>query len=301
MISVIIPTLNAEKHISHLLTQLYSQSIKPDEILIIDSSSDDKTVAIAESCGIKVITIDRKDFDHGGTRNLSAKEAKGDIIVYLTQDALPVNEYSIENLIRPFSDDEMIGVSYGRQLPRSAAEAIEAHARLFNYPETSCIKTFSDAPRLGIKSAFISNSFAAYRRSALIEVGGFPSNTIMNEDTFVAAKILLKGWKIAYCADACVYHSHNYSPLEEFRRYFDIGVFHASEPWIRQSFGQAEGEGKHYILSEIKYLWNEDFKLIPSAIFRNVLKYIGYKLGLIENKIPRSVKRYLSMNKHYWA
>ena len=85
---------------------------------------------------------------------------------------------------------------------------------------------------IGIKAAFLSNSFAAYRRSALESVGGFPSDTIFGEDTFAAAKMLLNGWKIAYSAEATVYHSHNLTFIEEFRRYFDIGVFHSREKWF---------------------------------------------------------------------
>jgi rhamnosyltransferase len=158
----------------------------------------------------------------------------------------------------------------------------------------------SDSPKFGIKTAFISNSFAAYRRTALLSVGGFPSNTILSEDTYVAAKMLLAGWKIAYCADAMVYHSHNYGFIEEFKRYFDIGVFHAREPWIRQAFGQAEGEGMRYVRSELKYLWSKDYKLIPSAILRTILKLLGYKLGFMEQKIPMWLKVHLSMNKQYW-
>ena len=84
-----------------------------------------------------------------------------------------------------------------------------------------------------MKTAFNSNSFAAYRRKALKDVGGFPINTILSEDMYVTAKMLLKNWSVAYCADAKVYHSHNYTIWQEFKRYFDIGVFHAKEAWIR--------------------------------------------------------------------
>lgn len=301
MISVIIPTLNASEFLPDLLTNLKQQTVKDKEIIIIDSSSTDNTIEIAKLFRATTIIIPKEEFDHGRTRNFAAKEAKGDIIVYLTQDALPINEYSIKNLIKPFSEDEKIGATYGRQLPRPIAGAIEAHARLFNYPPENRIKTIADIHNLGIKTIFISNSFAAYRRSALMDVDWFPSNTIMKEDAYVAAKMLLKEWKIAYCADACVYHSHNYRPLEEFRRYFDIGVFHIREPWIRQSFGQAESEGMRYVCSELKYLWNKNSLLIPSAILRTVLKVAGYRLGLMEQYLPIWLKRRLSMHKGFWS
>jgi len=301
MRSIIIPTLNAGGCLPPLLGKLKEQSIKPDEILIIDSSSEDNTKMIAESFGARVIAVERKDFDHGGTRNLGVRYAKSDIIVFLTQDALPADEYAIENLIKPFcNDNQNIGATYGRQLPRQGSNPIEAYARLFNYPPASLIKTIADIPNLGIKTTFMSNAFAAYQRAALQSIGGFPVNTILGEETYVASKLLLSNWKIAYCADAKVYHSHNYSHIEEFQRYFDTGVFHSREPWIRQSFGQAEGEGIKYVLSELNFLWREKSMVIPSALLRTALKFIAYKLGLIEKRIPIELKIHLSMNKLYW-
>lgn len=298
MISVIIPTLNAECYIHMLLTSLKEQSI-PCKIIVIDSSSEDTTKMIAESHGAKIVVIERKDFNHGGTRNIGLNYANSDIVVFLTQDAIPAHPEAVVTIVACF-DDPKVGVAYGKQLPRREANPIEAHARLFNYPATSLVKSIADIPKLGIKTTFISNAFAAYRRTALQSVGGFPLNTILSEDTHVAAKLLLAGWKIAYCAGAKVYHSHSYSHIEEFRRYFDIGVFHSREPWIRQSFGQSEGEGIKYVLSELRYLWNENVRIIPSALLRTALKLLGYKLGLIEQRIPTRMKIHLSMNKQYW-
>lgn len=249
---------------------------------------------------MRTIIINRKDFNHGKTRNIASSEAEGDILVFLTQDAVLADNTAVENLIRPFYNGGIIGASYGRQVPRIGAGAIEAHARLFNYPETSSIKTLSDAPILGLKTAFISNSFAAYRREALTAVGGFPLDTILCEDVYVTAKMLLAGWNVAYCADAMVFHSHDYGLIEEFRRYFDIGVFHAREEWIRKNFGQAEGEGLRYIRSELDYLWNTKPQQIPSAILRSLFKFLGYKFGGSENIIPIWLKSIMSMNRLYW-
>lgn len=137
-----------------------------------------------------------------------------------------------------------------------------------------------DRKRFGIKTAFISNSFAAYQRSALSDVGGFPADTIMNEDTYVAGKMLLSDWKIAYRADAQVYHSHDYRFLDEFKRYFDIGVFHARTRWLQVRFGNVSGEGRRYVISELRYLRSNAPSLIPSALLRSILKWLGFKLGI---------------------
>lgn len=295
-----IPTLNAGKQAYELLTGINKQTWQPSHVLIIDSSSVDDTVDIFRAAGLQIHVIPRNEFNHGRTRQIAVEMVpNAGIVIFLTQDAILAGPDALENLVANFTD-EKIGAAYGRQLPREEADSIEAHARLFNYPPVSQLKTMADAPRLGIKTAFISNSFAAYRRTALMAVGGFPSNTILSEDTYVAAKMLLAGWKIAYTADAMVYHSHNYGFVEEFKRYFDIGVFHAREGWIRQSFGQAEGEGMRYVRSESKYLRNERPGLILSAVLRTILKLSGYKLGSMERYLPICLKRRISMHKRFW-
>lgn len=298
--ALIIPTLNAGSIFRLWLQAFEAQSLKPGRLLLIDSSSTDETTALARESNFDVHIISMKDFNHGGTRQLAVElNPDMDIIIFLTQDAILAHPLALENLLACFNDPKVCAV-YGRQLPRKDANPIEAHARLFNYPPVRQVKTMADAQRFGIKTAFISNSFAAYRRTALMSVGGFPSNTILCEDTFVAAKMLLAGWKIAYCAEAQVYHSHNYGYIDEFKRYFDLGVFHSREPWIRQSFGQAEGEGKRYVLSELKLLWNENPVLIPSAFLRTILKFGGYKLGFAERFLPSWLKRHMSMHPRYW-
>ena len=149
-------------------------------------------------------------------------------------------------IIAPFFDPK-VGAVCGRQLPHLDAAPLAKHARYFNYPEGIQVKTMADVQRLGIKTAFMSNSFAAYRGAVLSGIGGFPEHVIFAEDMYVAAKMLILGWKVVYAGDAQCFHSHNYSIAEEFKRYFDIGVFHAREKWIGQRFGSAGGEGMRYL------------------------------------------------------
>src|ERR1700690_933678 len=224
MVSVIIPTLNAEKQIGGLLQGLKSQTVLCD-VTVIDSSSEDDTIAIAGSLGARTMVTDKKEFDHGGTRTAAGKSSKSDILIYMTQDALPVNNETIENLIKPF-EDNAVGAVYGRQLPNPDANPFAAHLRFFNYPDASYVRSLSDRTRYKIKTPFLSNSCAAYRRSALEETEWFRERLILGEDTYAGARLLLAGYKIAYTAEAMIYHSHNYTALEEFGRYFDIGVFH---------------------------------------------------------------------------
>jgi rhamnosyltransferase len=294
-LALCLPTLNPGCTFRLWLEAFISQTVVVSDCLVIDSASNDLTPQLCEEAGFRVHAIRRESFDHGGTRQLGVRLCPdAEIIIFMTQDAFLATPESIYNLVAAFEDPQ-VGVSFGRQLPRVVAGPIEAHARFFNYPPKSCLNSLADIPSLGIKAAFISNSFAAYRRSALESVGGFPQNCLVSEDTYVAAKLVLSGWKVAYCADAKVYHSHDYGFIDEFKRYFDIGVFHAQEPWIMEKFGKAEGEGFRFFVSELKYLWPKYFYLIPSSLLRTVIKYLGFKLGKVEKLLPVLLKKRLSM------
>jgi rhamnosyltransferase len=228
-----------------------------------------------------------------------AENQSADIILFMTQDAVLQGAESLARLLETFDDPE-VGAAYGRQLPFPDATPFAAHARRFNYPPQSRISTMADVPRLGIKATFISNSFAAYRLAALHDVGSFPQACIVSEDTYVTAKMLKAGWALAYCAEAQVFHSHNYSLCQEFKRYFDIGVFHSREPWVQREFAVAEAEGRRFVISEMKYLLRNAPSLLLLAVIRTLAKYIGFRMGLYEDKLPVTLKSRLSMQPAFW-
>ncbi len=297
---LVCPTLNPGESFRRWHLLIKKQSMQPALVCVLDSSSVDDTVAIAGEFNCDVQLIHRADFNHGATRNIPLKNDDGyAFIVYLTQDAFLSDNDALENILQPFVDDEVVAVC-GRQLPRKEASPIEAHARIFNYGGKSFTRSIVDVQSYGLKTAFISNSFAAYRVSALKEMGGFPDNVIFGEDMYVATKMLKSGYKIAYAADACVYHSHDYTLFQEFRRYFDMGVFHAREPWIIQELGGAEGEGMKFVVSEFKYLLKYAFWQIPEALLRTACRYSGFRLGLMEEKLSLRLKRRFAMNKGYF-
>ena len=279
---------------------LQRQGLEPKQILVIDSSSTDGTQELARTAGYRVISITRSEFNHGGTRQAAVELLRPvDILVYLTQDAILADHEAIVRLVRPF-EDPLIGATFGRQLPRVGSGPLESHARSFNYPAESRVRTLAMRDTLGFKSIFCSNSFAAYRVSALSAVGGFPNNVIVSEETVVSARLLLNGWKTAYVADAMVYHSHHYSYKEEFGRYFDIGVLHARESWLLDEFGRVDGEGMRFFFSQLKYLWPRHAHLIFDSMIRLCIKYAGYRAGRLESKISRSSAKRLSQQKQYW-
>lgn len=299
-ISVIIPTLNGGTVFRQLLAQLSCQSIAVDELLVVDSNSDDETCVVAEEFGATVIPISRDAFDHGATRSMVARQAHGEVLIFFTQDAVPVDRDLIKNLIEPLQQPS-IALSYGRQLPGPDASLSATALRHFNYPDISSIREFSDKEQLGLKTAFVSNSCAAYRRSSLKEVNYFPDNLIFGEDTCTAGRLLQKGYKIAYVAEATVLHSHNYSLVQEFRRSFDIGVLHAIEHWLPETYGRAEGEGLRYVKYELaRILQQNKWYLLPQFFCRNLMKFIGYKLGSKYGILPQWLAQRLSMNGNWW-
>lgn len=268
-------------------------------VKVVDSSSRDASVEVAKQHGFEVQTIPASDFDHGGTRNAAVRGSTAEVFVFLTQDAVIDHPAALDTLLAAFGDPA-VAVAYGRQLPHRDANPIAAHARSFNYGATSRVVGLGDRSTLGIKTVFTSNSFAAYRAGVFQELGGFPERNILSEDMYLAARAVLAGGKVAYVAEACVRHSHNYSPLEEFRRYFDIGVFQADQSWIGEQFGAAEGEGLRFVRSEARYLLARAPLWLPRALLHNGLKMLGYRLGRNYARLPASWPRRLSMQPRFW-
>ena len=299
---LIVPTCNPGPIWQRFLQALKDQTLTPDSCIVIDSDSTDGATEAALAAGFNVHRIDRAKFNHGGTRQQAIEEfaVDADVVVFLTQDALLAVPTALQELVTAF-DDATVAAAYGRQLPHANATPIAAHARLFNYPAASHTRRLTDVAEFGIKTCFLSNSFAAYRVKALREVGGFPSNVILGEDMHLAARLLDAGQGIRYQSQATVYHSHNYSMMTEFRRYFDTGVFHAQDHWLTQDFGGAGGEGLRFLRFEMAYLLKHAPWTLPEAACRTVLKALGYMLGRRHVALPLHVCSGLSMNKGFWA
>lgn len=247
-ISVIVPTLNAGRQIDTLLTRLEQQTRKPDEIIVVDSSSEDITQEmIKRHPEVKLIVIDRKNFNHGGTRDAMLRESTGDFVLFLTQDAMPSGNDYIAKIVAPFADDE-VALVYGRQLPRKDARPAEALVRKYSYGDESMVITKADIPSLGIKAFHSTDVCAAYRRTAYLEVGGFETDVLTNEDMFIAARFLHAGWKIVYEANAMVIHSHNFTFKQQYKRNYIQGVEIAKHKDI---LGDASLSGEGFSL--VKY------------------------------------------------
>ena len=300
-IALIIPVYNAGPHLDRLLPAILGQTLKVDDWLVIDSQSQDDSAQRFHEAGARVVGIRAQDFNHGGTRRLASELVSADVLFYMTQDAIPASDDCFRRMVDALLADDNVGVVYGRQLPHPGAGVLAAHARRFNYPAQSRVKSLADAVNMGIKTCFTSDSFVVYRREALTEAGGFPQDAIGSEDAYVAGQMLLQGWHVVYEASAMVYHSHEYTVLEEFKRYFDIGVFYGRETWIAERFGTAGREGLRFVQSEFIALCEAgQYWRIPEVFVRSGLKWIGYRLGYHERFLPQYVKRRISMFGRYW-
>jgi rhamnosyltransferase len=298
---IIVPVRNGGERWREAAGALRAALPDPSLVGVVDSGSTDGSDRVASQSGFELVRIEPRTFNHGATRQMAVDRFCGgrEFAVFLTHDAVLEGPQALATLLAGFADPA-VGVTYGRQLPHRGAKPFEAHMALFNYGTVSETRSLADADRLGIKAAYISNSFGAYRLAALESCGGFPSHLILGEDTSVAVKMLLAGWKVRYCADARVRHSHDYSLVQETQRYFDFGVLHSQLPELMRHFGAAEGEGARFVLSELRYMLANAPWLLPVVPVRNAAKYAGYRLGRMFARLPRGLCRRLSMTKVFW-
>lgn len=299
-VDVIIPTYRPDQTFATLLERLEKQTYPVNEIIIMNTEESYWNESLfPKQENRKVFHLSKQDFDHGGVRAEAALKSKADILLYMTQDAIPRNKYLVENLIKAFENND-VGAAYARQLPRINCKTIEAYTRSFNYPETSRIKSIEDVEELGIKTFFCSNVCAAYRKDIYMELGGFVTRTIFNEDMIYAGNMIQSGKKVAYVADAEVIHSHNYSYLEYFRRNFDLAVSQAEHPEVFAGI-KSESEGMKMVQQTAHYLYkNKKPWMIVDLVLQSGFKWLGYKLGKSYNKLPRDLILKFTMNQTYW-
>jgi len=305
-VSVIIPTLQAGEHLRRLIDALRSQTLAPREIIVIDSDSTDGTPDLARECGARVLGIDRKDFDHGGTRNLAASYAVGEVLVFMTQDAMPEHPEMLERLVAPLMKDVRIACAYARQVPRAEAGALERLTRAHLYPERPEVKWKADLPRLGVRTFFCSNVCAAYKRDVFERLGRFPSPVLFNEDLFFAAQCILADYGVAYAADARVIHSHHYTLGQQFRRYFDNGVSMRGNKQVYAYSGVSRSGGGMVMSVGRELIRRRQLRHIPRLLAEAAVKFIGYQLGKQYWLLPAALCRRFSMHRdilerHYLA
>ncbi|MCI8795667.1 MAG: glycosyltransferase family 2 protein [Dorea sp.] len=299
-VDVVIPVCRPDERLMKILERLRKQSRPVGRIYIIHTKSGEFPDMIETLEGVSVKHIEPEEFDHGGTRDLGFQLSDAGIVVFMTQDAVPADRELIRELVRPLLEREDVGASYARQLPAKGCGPAERYTRQFNYPKESRIKGKEDIEELGIKAFFCSDVCAAYRREIYDEMGGFTKKTIFNEDMVMAAHMIQAGYKTAYAANAKVFHSHNYTGIQQFKRNFDLAVSQADHPEVFAGI-RSESEGIRMVKQTVSYLLKrKKARLIPALIWQSGCKYAGYRMGLNYRRLPFWVIEKCTANRLYW-
>lgn len=286
-VDVCIPVYKPDPSFSRLLQRLADQDYPIHKLWIVNTEEkywDTSFEKRYPHCHISHIS--RNEFNHGGTRKRMAEDAEADLLLFMTQDALPADRHLIGQLVSAF-DDIRVKAAYARQLPRKDCRFLETYTRQFNYPEESRTKNEKDLPVLGIKTFFCSNVCAMYEKKTFMELGGFPEKTVFNEDMIYAGHLVQAGYSIRYQAEARVIHSHNYSNRQQFHRNFDLAVSQAEYPEIFQAY-PSEGEGFRLVKSTAAYVCKKGKPWLVISLFTSsASKYAGYFLGKRYRKLPK--------------
>lgn len=304
-VDVIIPTYKPDKRFFELIEMLEKQTIPVQKIIIMNTEEKYYNQIMFGSKrlekfkNIKVYHISKKEFDHGRTRDQGIKRSEADFFLCMTHDAIPKDEYLLEELIKGM-ENEGVAVAYARQVPEENATEAEKFSRTFNYPEEAVVKFQKDVEHMGIKTYFCSNVCAMYNRHIYNQLGGFNKHTIFNEDMIYAGKAVQAGYGIAYVPSAKVIHSHHYTNKEQFSRNFDIGISQADHPEIFQGIS-SESEGITFVKATVNHLKNKKqyCKIIPFFISCGY-KWMGFRLGKRYRKLPERWVMKFTMNKQYW-
>jgi rhamnosyltransferase len=294
--SIVIPTKNGGEDIGACLEAVYSQKgTGPFEVIVIDSGSTDNTLEIVGRYPVRLERIPAETFHHARTRNYAAGFAKGAVLVFLSQDAIPASDTWLAALIRDFREPS-VGAVYGRQLPKTESGPERRSAFAVMYGGARIVKMPMDGIGLGHKYYHFSNANSAIRRKVW-EVTRFPDELKVFEDVGIAKRILDSGWSIVYEPEAAVYHSHDF-PLDMlFKRYFDIGVvYERLGIWNYRSRASLWRDGWSAFKAKLFLLLKEEGpKGTGSSLVQDVGKYVAIQLGRNERLLPRAMKKKLSL------
>jgi rhamnosyltransferase len=297
-ISVIIPTWQGAAYLAHTLPAIRAQDYRGAvEIIGVDSESTDATTALLRQYGAIVHTIPKRTFSHGGSRNIGARLASGDILVFLSQDALPIGTDWLTNLIAPLHDPA-VGAVYARQIARPDATPFEEYFHLALYPPQSRTYALDRDQDVTLSRIFFSNVCSAARRE-ICERFPFDETLIMSEDQAFAKAVLREGWQTVYNADAPVYHSHHYDLKTLFRRNFDsaYSLRGVSSDNVggeaRQALRYIAGEAA-FIIRRRKFLW------LCSLPVYEAVRTAGRIAGRNADRLPGRWRLAMSLHRGYW-
>ena len=281
-IEVICPLYNAEKYILDLDANIKNQKkVDLKKISYVLTESSDNTESMLKNINATYSKLKKTDFSHSTSRENVAMKSEADILVFISQDIEIKNEDWLEKLVKPIVDNES-EASYSRQVTKY--NNIEKYTREKNYPDTSFVNTKENLKEKGLKTFFFSDASSAIKTSVFKELNGYDGKRlVINEDMYIAYKIIMKGYRIKYCSDSIVYHSHKFTFKELYKRYYDTGVFFKENSYIDQyGTNKAGGSLAIYILK--RAIQERNIKALLEFLPNMLARFLGMKMGKLSVK-----------------
>jgi rhamnosyltransferase len=302
VISVVIPVLNGGTDLRRCLAAIAQQEIsRPVEVVVVDSGSTDGSVDAAHAAGATVVELPPGGFTHGGARNAGCRAARGEVLVFTSQDAYADGPHWAASLVEPLAADSSLAGAYGRQVPHEGASPPEQYFLGFLYGDEPRVQRAATVGELSMATTLFSNVNAAIPRR-MWEEFPFAEDIIMSEDQEWSVRVLLAGRAVAYVPTAVVRHSHRYTIASAFRRFFDSGVS-GERSYLAGDARSARvlrRQGIAYVGGELAWLWRRHRLWLPYAVVYESAKFVGLQLGRHHRALPRWLKRRLSGNGRYW-
>ena len=278
-IDIICPLYNAEKDIESLHKSLLKQkNVEINKIRYVLTEGKDNTEKILKDLNINYKKIKKEEFSHSLTREKEAFESDADIIVFITQDVKIVREDWLYYLTKDIINGQ-VAACYSRQLCDN--NKIEKYTRENNYPKESKTVSKEDVEELGLKTFFFSDASSAINNKIFKELNGYDQKKLpISEDMYIAYKLIMNGYKIRYCADSEVIHSHTFTLKQIYDRYKLTGRFFKENNYLNNYKVNKAGKNMaKYILKRAiqEKNWSVLIKYIPNMATR----FIGMKVGKI--------------------
>lgn len=276
-IDIICPLYNAEVYIRKLHASLLQQvQVNINKIFYILTESSDKTEQILKKEEIEYEKIQKKDFSHSLVREKKAFESKADILVFISQDIVIRDASWLYELVKPIIEKE-VQATYSRQITKF--NNIEKYTREKNYPKESKVKTKKDIEILGLNTFFFSDAASAIKRDVFVELQGYDGKHLpINEDMYFAYKLIMNDYRIKYCAESIVEHSHNFSLKELYQRYKLTGQFFKENHYI-DAYGTTSSGGNLAIYVLKRALKDFNIKVLIRYPFDMAARLLGMKAG----------------------
>jgi glycosyltransferase involved in cell wall biosynthesis len=314
VVTVAIPVLNGARYLDEVLTAVRDQKVDRElEILIVDSGSTDGSLELARRHGAVIHEIDASEFSHGGTRNQMMALARGEHVVFLTQDATPADDGWLAAMLEGFEQADDVAAVFGPHEARPDAShmiksEMERHFASWGHGREIDIQRLDPTPE-GLAAyrsfpgqlTFFSDVNGAVARWAWKRV---PYREVpYAEDQLLGRELIEAGFAKVFHPNARVIHSHDFPPIEFFRRYFD--EFRS----LREVLGFRQPWGPRQTLRDVRGLvgadkrWLEAQGVTGRALVRPLLvsgrhhagRMAGSIIGTRADRLPAAVRRGLSL------